>query len=99
MIEVNRWPLSRIVGVAVLALLLFSVAAVVVGGIALLQLHSNRERVISTLDPATLQAQQLDIALLDQETGVRGLALSGQQAFLTPYTKAVAEEQKAAKGV
>ena len=33
----RRWPLSRIVGVAVLALLLFSVAAVVAGGIALVR--------------------------------------------------------------
>jgi signal transduction histidine kinase len=35
----RRWPLSRIVGVAVLALLLFSVAAVVVGAIALASPH------------------------------------------------------------
>src|SRR5258708_1470458 len=48
MTDVRRWPLSRIVGVAVLALLLFSVAAVVVGGIALLQLHSNRQREVGT---------------------------------------------------
>jgi len=35
----RRWPLSRIVGVAVLALLLFSVAAVAVGAIALASRH------------------------------------------------------------
>ena len=48
MANVKRWPLSRIIGVAVLALLLFSVAAVVVGGIALLQLHSSRGREAGT---------------------------------------------------
>ncbi|HJY72886.1 MAG TPA: ATP-binding protein [Streptosporangiaceae bacterium] len=37
----RRWPLSRIVGVAVLALLLFSVAVVVVGGIALASAHDT----------------------------------------------------------
>ena len=35
----RRWPLSRIVSVAVLALLLFSTATVVIGGIALASTH------------------------------------------------------------
>jgi len=95
----ERWPLSRIVGVAVLALLLFSVAAMIAGGLALLSLHGNRQRVIATLDPAALQVQQLDIALLDQETGVRGYALSAQLAFLVPYTTGVTEEQDAIKAL
>src|SRR5216683_1433712 len=99
MTDVNRWPLSRIVGVAVSALVFFSVAAVVVGGIAVLQLHSNRDRVVNTLDPAALQAQQLDTALLDQETGVRGYALSGQQDFLAPYTDGVTEEKNAVRAL
>ena len=91
----RRWPLSRIVGVAVLALLLFSVAAVVAGGIALVSLHDARNRVINVIDPATLDAQQLDNALVNQETGVRGYALSAQQSFLAPYTDGVAAEKTA----
>ena len=89
----KRWPLSRIVSVAVLALLLFSVAAVAVGAAALLNLRHNRERVVLTLDPAALQVQQLDISLLNQETGVRGYALSAQPSFLVPYTDGYAAEQ------
>jgi signal transduction histidine kinase len=95
----KRWPLSRIIGVAVLALLLFSLAAMVAGGLALLSLHNNRQRVIDTLDPAALQVQQLNIALLDQETGVRGYALSAQLDFLAPYTSGVTEEQNATKAL
>ncbi len=91
----RRWPLSRVVGVAVLVLLLFSVGAVVAGGIALVSLHDARNRVINVIDPATLAAQQLDNALVNQETGVRGYALSAQQSFLTPYTDGVAAEQVA----
>ena len=91
----RRWPLSRIVGVAVLALLLFSVGAVVAGGIALVSLHDARNRVINVIDPATLAAQQLDNALVNQETGVRGYALSAQQSFLSPYTAGLAAEQTA----
>jgi signal transduction histidine kinase len=90
----KRWPLSRIVSVGVLVLLLFSVAAVVVGGIALLDLRHDRQRVVVTLDPVALQVQQLDISLLNQETGVRGYALSGgQQPFLAPYNSGYAAEK------
>ena len=95
----KRWPLSRIVGVALLALLVFSVAAIVAGGIALLTLHDNRQRVIDVLDPAALQVQRLDTALVDQETGVRGYALSGQKDFLAPYTTGVADERNAIKAL
>src|SRR5579859_4178824 len=95
----RRWPLSRIVGVAVLALLLFSVAAVVAGGIALVSLNGARNRVINVIDPATVAAQQLDNALVNQETGVRGYALSAQQSFLSPYTDGVTQEQAAIKSL
>ena len=77
--QARRWPLSRVIGVALLVLLLFSVAAIVAGGIALLNLHDDRQRVLDVLDPAVLQVQRLDTALVNQETGVRGYALSGQK--------------------
>ena len=88
----RRWPLSRIVGVAVLALLLFSVAAVVAGGIAVVRQRDARNQVVDVIDPAALQAQLLDNALVNQETGVRGYALSAQQSFLAPYTDGLAAQ-------
>jgi CHASE3 domain sensor protein len=91
----RRWPLSRIVGVAVLALLLFSVAAVTVGAFAVLNLSHARGRVVNVLDPAAIQVEQLDNSLLNQETGVRGYALSGQLSFLAPYDTGVTEEKAA----
>jgi signal transduction histidine kinase len=42
----KRWPLSRIIGVALLILLLFSVAAMVAGGLALVSLHDDGERAV-----------------------------------------------------
>src|SRR5260370_10036123 len=75
----KRWPLSRIIGVALLILLLFSVAAVVAGGIALLGLRDNRDRVVSTLDPAALQVQRPDTPPGDQQTRVPRPALSGPE--------------------
>jgi signal transduction histidine kinase len=91
----RRWPLGRIIGVAVLALLVFSVAAVVAGALALISLRDARSQVVDVIDPAALQAQQLDNALVNQETGVRGYALSAQQSFLAPYTDGMTEERTA----
>jgi signal transduction histidine kinase len=91
----RRWPLSRIVGVAVLALLLFSVAAVVAGGIAVVRQRDARSQVVDVIDPAALQAQLLDNALVNQETGVRGYSLSAQQSFLAPYTDGLTAEHAA----
>ena len=71
----------------------------VAGGIALLSLHDNRERVVGTIDPARLQVQRLDTALVDQETGVRGYALSGQKDFLAPYNEGMTEERNAIRAL
>ena len=95
----RHWPLSRIIGVALLILLLFSLAAMVAGGLALVSLHDSRERVVGTLSPAQLQVQRLDTALVDQETGVRGYALSGQKDFLAPYITGMADERNAIRAL
>jgi signal transduction histidine kinase len=81
----NRWPLGRIIAVAMLAVSLVLLAAVVVGAIALDNLSGARSRVVGTLDPAALHGADLYAALLNQETGLRGYLLSGQKQFLGPY--------------
>ena len=91
----SHWPLGRILGGAVLLMTVFSAAAVVTGAIALTRLNDERQRVETTIDPAALAAQQLYSALLNQETGVRGYALSGLPDFLSPYTEGVAAESTA----
>jgi signal transduction histidine kinase len=93
--EPRRWPLGRIIRVAVLVMTVFSLAAVVSGAVALANLHQERQQVETTIDPAALAAQQLYSALLNQETGVRGYALSGQADFLAPYTEGLSAENAA----
>jgi len=95
----RRWPLARTIGVALLVLLLFSVAAVVAGGLSLVSLHDSRARLVSTIEPAATQAQLLDTSLVNQETGVRGYALSGQPSFLQPYNMGVTQEKASVKAL
>jgi signal transduction histidine kinase len=91
----STWPLGRILGGVVLLVTLFSLAAVVTGALALAHLDEERQRVETTIDPAALAAQQLYSALLNQETGVRGYALSADPSFLAPYTQGLAAEKTA----
>jgi signal transduction histidine kinase len=95
----RRWPLSRIIGLALLILLLFSLAAMTAGGLALVSLQDSRERVVGTIDPAAVAAQRLDNALLNQETGVRGYALSARRDFLAPYAAGIIEEASAVRAL
>jgi signal transduction histidine kinase len=90
-----RWPLRRITNVAVLAIAVIAVAAMGAGGVALRNLYTARSTMIDQLDPAIAQALRLQSALIDQENGVRGYALSARQDFLTPYTDGVATQQDA----
>jgi signal transduction histidine kinase len=92
----SRWPLGRIIGVGMLALVLVLLAGVVIGALALSNLSDSRGQVVNKLDPAALRGSQLYAAMLNQETGLRGYLLSGQPSFLTPYTMGIADQSRAA---
>jgi len=60
-------------------------------------LLNARTRLIGRLDPAVLAGRDLRGALLNQESGVRGFALSAEDAFLEPYTRGRADESAAVR--
>jgi signal transduction histidine kinase len=80
----------------------FAVLAVlaVAATVTVAQLLGEGRRVSGDLDnrilPAQAQAYRLQSALLDQETGVRGFALTSKADFLQPYTAGRAAETQAA---
>jgi signal transduction histidine kinase len=88
------WPLRRTFLVGFVIVTLFSLAAIVVGGTALANLASARDRVVNKIDPAAFRTSQLGVAYLNQETGVRGYALSARPTFLAPYTDGLAQERR-----
>ena len=95
----NRWPLGRIIAIAMLTLGLVLVAAVVIGAIALGNLSSARSRVVDVLDPAATHRALLYAAMLNQETGVRGFLLSGQHPFLGPYYSGLTSQRAQASAL
>ncbi|MEZ5236880.1 MAG: CHASE3 domain-containing protein [Acidimicrobiales bacterium] len=69
-----------------------TVVASLLGGVALVGLVDARQRVIDRIDPAVLEVQRLRAALVDQETGLRAYALSGDRSYLEPYQSGRQEE-------
>ncbi len=89
----HRWPLGRIIAVAVALVGGVLIAAIALGSVAIGGLDNARGRVVNVLDPAALHGSQLYAALLNQETGLRGYLLSGQRPFLQPYTAGLGAER------
>jgi signal transduction histidine kinase len=72
--------------------------AVVGVGLALLasgQLGRDRRLLLDEVEPTLRAALTLESALVDEETGVRGYALTGQQRFLEPYRAGLEGEARA----
>jgi signal transduction histidine kinase len=53
------------------------------------------DQLVDRSSPALIEAVQLEAALVNQETGIRGYAISGQTDFLQPYTEGLAQENAA----
>ena len=81
-----------------LALLVLGVLVVAAALVVLALLNQNRAAVnnlAGSIEPAQAQAYRLQGALVDQETGVRGYAITGDSRFLAPYTSGRAIETSA----
>jgi signal transduction histidine kinase len=88
----RQWSLRRWITATVLVTAIVAVLAIISGTAALVQLADARNRVIQQLDPASRAADGLLNAFINEETGVRGYALSGKDGFLQPYTDGQQDE-------
>jgi signal transduction histidine kinase len=76
---------------------LLALATLVAIGTALFASHhltTARNRVVERVDTATNTALVLTNAMVNQETGVRGFVLGGNDAFLDPYHSGVADARR-----
>ncbi len=71
-----------------------AVMAIALTVTAATRLSSVQDRVVSDLFEAYSRSAALLQAALDQETGVRGYALTGQESFLEPYVDGQIREQR-----
>jgi signal transduction histidine kinase len=90
---VSRLRAGQLFGLGGVGLAIVLIACVTLGIIAIVNLTDTRHRVVDKLDPARVLTANLLNAYLDEETGMRGYALSGDRSFLEPYTTGVALER------
>jgi signal transduction histidine kinase len=86
----NQW-----FAISVALLVLVGVLGTVASAIALGRLSDARERLADRLDPAATYAEQVKSAVTDQETGLRGFILGGEDRFLEPYRSGQRDEAAA----
>ena len=91
----RHWPLSRVftVGAAVTAVIVLLVLGS--GGYALWRLVTVRTVAAQVGTPGLITGQQLSVALVNEESGVRGFAATGRPEFLEPYLTGVQDERDA----
>ena len=91
-INARTWSLKRRLGYAFAIAAVLFVAAGVAFGIGLASTVNAVNLQINRLDPALRYSSYLNNALINEETGVRGYALTHQQSFLQPYQTGMAAE-------
>jgi signal transduction histidine kinase len=89
------WTLARRLRVALVALALVLLLAGLVLVLVLRQADRAVTQQTERTFPARLAASQLLTSLVDQETGLRGYALTHDERFLEPYRKGLVTEQEA----
>ncbi|MCS0603590.1 ATP-binding protein [Streptomyces sp. LP11] len=78
-------------GTALVVLILLGV----VGVWAMARASSITDELVNTRSPSLTNSIRLETALVNQETGVRGYGMTGQEQFLEPYRQGLAEEKTA----
>ncbi|MFS8100647.1 CHASE3 domain-containing protein [Lentzea alba] len=95
----ERLPASRLLVVIVVILLAMTAVAIASTVVSLNALSDARARSVDQVEPAARRASDLNRALLDEETGLRGFVLTAEEDFLQPYFDGRTEELKAADDV
>ncbi len=87
------WTLRRWLraGVGAAAAVLIALGWVVTWTLA--RSSTATDELVNRIAPAQNAALDLENALVNQETGIRGYGLTGQKAFLQPYTNGLAAQQ------
>ncbi|MEV0128647.1 CHASE3 domain-containing protein [Dactylosporangium sp. NPDC050688] len=89
----DRWSTSRWFASVLIMMVVVVLAATAVGAVVLSRTASVSNRLSDRISPARTAVVELTAALVDQETGVRGFLLSGDERFLEPYARGLVGER------
>jgi signal transduction histidine kinase len=91
---VRRFTTSQWFALAAGVLALVTAAGTALGVVAIVRLTNARNVVLDRNGPAVLAQLQLNTALVNQESGLRGFVLTGREQFLDPYRDGRVAEAK-----
>jgi signal transduction histidine kinase len=95
----GTWSLKSRLGLAFVIAGTVFVLGSVLGGLALNGMVSAVNLQVDRLDPAVRDTSYLLTSLVDEETGVRGYIITGQQSFLAPYRRGVTQTASSIAGL
>ncbi len=90
-----RLTVGQVLALSIGVLLAMTAVGIVLALVAEERLADRRGTALDEIAPAQTAALRLRAALLDQETGVRGFVLTGEDTFLDPYRGGRVEEDAA----
>jgi signal transduction histidine kinase len=93
----RRFRLGQLLALAAAGPAIAVTAAVVFGIIAIAHQNVVRTQLLQHVEPANAASLRLLIAMDNQETGIRGYELTGDDQFLAPYHLGVSQERKYAQ--
>jgi signal transduction histidine kinase len=94
---IERTSVGRLLGLTIGLVLVLAAVGVALALIANGDLSRNRHLLLDQVGPARRNALALENALVNEETGLRGFALSGESSFLQPYDSGRLAERAAYK--
>ncbi|BBY04599.1 histidine kinase [Mycobacterium seoulense] len=93
-LTVRGWQALILVSMGVMVL-----AGALIGAALLNRTDEMTRQLVDNIQPARVAAFQMQAALRDQETGIRGYLIAGDRQFLTPYYDGQHAEQVAAEEI
>ncbi|WP_203816691.1 sensor histidine kinase [Paractinoplanes ferrugineus] len=90
----RRWTLRRRIAALCVTVGVLLSALAVYAVITATQHNRQLDDVLNRTSPMRAAGESLNTALVDQETGIRGYAITGRESNLAPYTNGMAEEQR-----
>ncbi|HET6481620.1 MAG TPA: ATP-binding protein [Actinoplanes sp.] len=92
--SLRTWTLRRRTVALVVTVGLLLSALGVFAAITAAQNNRQLDDVLNRASPMRAAGEALNTAYVDQETGIRGFAITGNESNLMPYTQGLADEQR-----
>ena len=90
----SRWSLGTRITALTLAVVTLLTLLAAGAAVAVSRNNHQLDILLNQIGPVRTDSQQLEVEMLNQETGIRGYVIDGSDAALAPYTDGLTEQQR-----